>query len=126
MDQFVAQTFHDFAQRQYELETKDGIQRMQTIAELLVEIAPKRPQGYNDLAAVKVTTEDWAGVQELLEKAVAIAPQDEIVWLNLGDNSIRLGRIAKAGEAYRHVLKTTKNKDYRRAAREGLEKLKGK
>lgn len=32
----------------------------------------------------------------------------------------------KAEEAYRHVLKTTRNKEYQRAAREGLEKLKGR
>ena len=91
-----------------------------------MEVAPNRPQGYNDLAVVKGTAHDWAGMQELLAKAAAVAPQDELVRLNLADNSIRLGRIEKAREAYQHVLETTKDKEYQRAAREGLEKLKGR
>jgi tetratricopeptide (TPR) repeat protein len=120
VDQFVAEKLHSFAARQYERENDDGIKRMQTIAELLVEVAPNRPEGYNDLAVVKGVSEDWPGMQELLEKAVAIAPQDALVWINLGDNSIRLGRTKRAEEAYQHVLKTTKNNDYQHAARDGL------
>ena len=124
-EQFVAEKFHSFALRQYERENEDGIQRMQTIAQLLVEVAPNCPEGFNDLAIVKGVAKDWAGMQELLEKAAAVAPRDDLVWLNLGDNSLRLDRKERAAAAYRHVLKITKNKEYQRAAREGLEKLNG-
>ena len=123
LDEFVASKFHSFALRQYEREDEDGMKRMQAIAELLVEVAPNRPEGYNDLAAVKGTSQDWAGMQALLEKAVAVAPQDGLVWLNLGDNSVRLGRTDRAREAYRHVLKITKDKDSRRAAQDALREL---
>ena len=123
LDEFVASKFHSFALRQYERENEDGMKRMQAIAELLVEVAPNRPEGYNDLAAVKGTSEDWAGMQALLEKAVAVAPRDGLVWLNLGDNSVRLGRTDRAREAYRHVLKITKDKDSRRAAQDALREL---
>lgn len=124
LDKFVAEKFHSFAVRQYERENEDGIKRMEIIAGLLVELAPKRAEGYNDLAIVKGVAKDWAGMQERLEKAAAVAPEDALVWLNLGDNSVRLGQTARAREAYGRALKTTKNKDYQRAAREGLAKLK--
>ncbi len=123
VDAFVAQKLHSYALRQYELETAEGVQRMETIAQLMIETAPRQPQGYNDLAIVRGVAKDWAAMQELLEKAAAIAPKDALVWMNLADNSLRLGRRTRAKEAYRQVLKTATNDEWKRDAKAALQKL---
>ena len=121
--EFVAEQLHSFAMRQYEQETPDGDRRFLEISKLLVETCPKSAKGYNDVAVGYGLTKDWKAMQPVLEKAAEIAPDDAIVWMNLGDNSSRLEKKAAARKAYERVLGLKPKPDMLKDAQEKLAKL---
>ncbi len=121
---FVVLKFHSFALHQYEQETPATDAHFGEIARLMVEAAPGQAESYNDLAISFGLTKDYAHMQEALEQGVKIAPKDWLVWLNLGDNSLRLGLIPRARECFGAVLKGKADEASKEAARKALQNLK--
>ena len=122
-EEFVADKLHSFAMRQYERENPDGDRRFLEIGKLLVETCPKSAKGYNDVAIGYGLAKDWKAVQPVQEKAAEIAPEDSIVWMNLGDNSVRLGNKPAARKAYERVLELKPDPEMLMDVREKLAKL---
>jgi len=54
------------------------------------------------------------------EKAAAVAPDDTLVWMNLGDNFVRLKDKPGARQAYQHVLDLNPPEELRATARKKL------
>ena len=122
-EEFVAGQLHSFAMRQYEKETPEGDRQLLEIGKLLVETCPKSVKGYNDVAIAYVLAKDWKAAQTVFEKAAEIAPDDSIVWMNLGDNSARLGNKPAARKAYERVLELKPKPEMLKDVREKLAKL---
>jgi tetratricopeptide (TPR) repeat protein len=102
--EFLADKLHSFAIQQFELENKAADLRFFEIAQITVRACPNSPKGYNDLAVYHGLSKNWKAAQPVLEKAAQVAPDDALVWMNLGDNSVRLHRDDMARTAYQHVL----------------------
>lgn len=122
-NEFLADKLHSFARQQFELETKASDQRFFEIAQMTVRACPKSPKGYNDVAIYHGLTKNWKAVQPVLEKAVAVAPDDALVWLNLGDNCVRLGKMEPARKAYQRVVELKTDDRMVKAAQQKLEEL---
>ena len=122
-EEFIAGTLHDFAMRQYEKETPEADGRFLAIAKLIVETCPKSAKGYNDLAIGFSLGKNWDAAQSVLEKGVEVAPDDSILWMNLGDNSVKAGKKDVARKAYRHVIEMKPDKEMLEDAEKKLLKL---
>jgi tetratricopeptide (TPR) repeat protein len=103
-DAFLADKLHSFAHQQFELEDNAANQRFFEIAQITARACPKSPKGYSDLAVFHGRSKNWKAAQPVLEKAAEVAPDDALVWMNLGDNSQRLGKADAARNAYQHVI----------------------
>ena len=103
-DVFLAEKLHSFAAEQFQMENKAADQRFFEIAQILVRACPKSPMGYNDIAVYHGLTKNWKAAQPVLEKAASVAPDDALVWMNLGDNCVRLGKTDAGRKAYQHVI----------------------
>ncbi len=102
--EFLADKLHGFAHEQFELENKAADQRFFEIAQIIVRACPKSAKGYNDVAVFHGLSKNWKAAQPVLEQAAAIAPDDALVWINLGDNCARMGKTDAARKAYQHVV----------------------
>ena len=122
-DVFLADKLHSFARQQFDHESKGADQRFFEIAQMTARACPKSPKGYNDLAAYHGLSENWKAAQFLLERAAKVAPDDALVWMNLGDNSQRLGRAEVARNAYQHVIDLQSNPALVKDAQAKLEAL---
>ncbi len=120
---FVADKLHSFALRQFEQETKEGDARLFAIAKIAIAACPKSAKGYNDAAIYHGLTKNWKAAQPMLEKAAAVAPEDTLVWMNLGDNFVRLKDKAGARKAYQRVLDLNPPEELRADARKKLDEL---
>src|SRR5262249_15718497 len=119
----LADKLHSFARQQFELETKASDQRFFEIAQMTVRACPKSAKGYNDVAVYNGLTKNWKAAQPALEKGVEVAPGDALVWLNLGDNCVRLGKTDAARKAYQQVVELKTDDRLIKAALEKLEEL---
>lgn len=122
-EEFIAGTLHDFAIRQYEKETPEGDGRFLAIAKLIVETCPKSAKGYNDLAIGYSLGKNWEAAQPVLEKGVEVVPDDSILWMNLGENSVKAGKKDVARKAFKHVIEMKPAKEMMEDAKGKLEKL---
>jgi hypothetical protein len=122
-NEFLADKLHSFARQQFELETKASDQRFFEIAQMTVRACPKSPKGYNDVAVYHGLTKNWKAAQPVLEKAVTVAPDDALVWMNLGDNCVRLGKTDAGRKAYQRVVELKTDEGLVKAAQERLEEL---
>ena len=122
-EEFLADKLHSFAHQQFELETKASDQRFFEVAQMAVRACPKSPKGYNDVAVYHGLTKNWKAAQPVLEKAAAMAPDDALVWMNLADNCVRLGKTDAARKAYEHVVELKADDELVKAAQAKLEDL---
>lgn len=120
---FVASKLHSYALHQFEKETPETDARFHTVAKLIVASFPDSALGHNDLAIFHGLKKNWRAVQTALEAAAKAAPEDALVWANLGDNSVRLSNAKRARTAYEKVIAL--NSDLRMVthAQAGLAKL---
>jgi Flp pilus assembly protein TadD len=68
-------------------------------------------------------SENWKEAQPVLEKAAAVAPDDSLVWMNLGENCERLGKTDEARKAFQKVLDLKPEGELKQAAEVALKKL---
>jgi tetratricopeptide (TPR) repeat protein len=122
-EEFIAGQLHSFAIKQFRLENPQADERFREIAELTVQACPKSAKGYNDMAVYYGLSENWKGAQPVLEKASEVAPDDALVWMNLGDNCVRLGQPDAARKAYQKVLDLKPDAELKQAAEAALKKL---
>jgi tetratricopeptide (TPR) repeat protein len=121
--EFLADKLHSFAHQQFDIETKASDQRFFEIAQMTVRACPKSPKGYNDVAVYHGLSKNWKAAQPVLEKAVAVAPDDALVWMNLGDNCQRLGKPDAARKAYQRVVELRPDAALARDAQAKLDSL---
>jgi tetratricopeptide (TPR) repeat protein len=122
---FVAGKLHSYALHQFEKESPETDARFHQVAQLIVATFPDSAIGHNDLAVFHGVTKNWREAQKALEAAAKVAPDDALVWANIGDNSLRLGDPKRARSAYEKVI--TLDSDPRMAAhaKAALAKLSG-
>lgn len=100
---------HELALDHYHRQTKQGLAQFFKIAQLMVEEFPRQAVPWNDLSVYYDGIEDWPNRQKVLEKAMAITPEDSVVLFNFGSNSRRLGLTERAAAAFRKVIELNKD-----------------
>jgi tetratricopeptide (TPR) repeat protein len=103
-DVLLADKLHSFAIAQFDLQNEAADKRFFEIAQLVVRACPKSAKGYNDIAVFHGLSKNWKAAQPALEKASQVAPDDALVWMNLGENCDRLGKTDAARRAFQQVI----------------------
>lgn len=96
------------------------------IARLVIEIFPKRPHGYNAMAALESFKENWPEVKKWLEQALQQDPKDSLVIKNLGLCYERLENMDLAIEQYEKVVQLNNDPEFVEFAQTKLKKLRPK
>jgi hypothetical protein len=120
---FVAGKLHSYALHQFHRETPEGDAHFHKLATLLAEAFPNEALGHNDLAVFYGLSRNWKAAQKPLEAAARVAPDDALVWSNLGDNCIRLGDQKRARAAFEKVIELNSDPKLTAHAKTELEKL---
>lgn len=101
---FLAEKLQGFALQMFDRQTGPADHIFFQIATLMATELPALPHGFNNLAVYHGLQKDWPAAQKALEQAAIVAPDDALVWANLGDNSVRLKLKTRARECYERVL----------------------
>jgi len=113
-----------YAREHFEKETAYDDNAGVQVAQLLIRKFPKYAQGYNLMAAAASFKGDWKGSVLWLDKALAVAPADSLVWANKGRGLEKLKDPAGARKCYEKIIQLNNDPDYVKAAKEELMKLK--
>jgi tetratricopeptide (TPR) repeat protein len=114
-----------YAREHLEKGTAQDTKAAEEIARLLVRLYPKRAHGYNLLAVVSSERGDLPKMRQQLEAALAVAPDDVLVLMNLAQCLERLGDRPAAIAQYRRVLTLTHDREFADHARARLTALGG-
>jgi tetratricopeptide (TPR) repeat protein len=121
VEKFVPEKLHSYGLYYYNLETAEGEKRFGAIAQIATENYPGDAVGWNDLALFRyLSNKDPKGAAECLEKAAAIDPSDMVVQFNLAKFYSDSGEQAKAKAIYEHIIKTSKDPERVKAAKQKL------
>lgn len=82
-----------------------------------VHIDPRSATAYNGLGVIAAERRDWPAALANWERAVAIDPGDYQALYNLGDASLRLGRVADARKYWQRYLEKAPARDAADAVR---------
>lgn len=104
-------------------ESKEGDERAKKIAELAIKYYPKHPYAYNTLATIYSYDENWAKAREYLEKALAVAPRDTLVMVNLGEVLAKTGDTAASRKMMEQAIAASPDSENAEYAREFLKEL---
>lgn len=87
VDELAVKVLNQYGREHFEA---DEPEPAKAVAELLVELYPKRAQGYNLLGYYQATREDWTAARREFQRALAVAPDDKLVKENIAECDRRL------------------------------------
>ncbi len=113
-----------FANRSFQRSTPAGDRAFHELAGLDVQAFPDLRYGYN-LLGIYYTTVDKNPrlAQENFGRALAIAPADSLIWINVGLVRSRNGEKKEAAAAFQKVVELNNNAECVQQAKEELAKL---
>lgn len=120
-DQVISRIFHS---AHLELMKKGELQSTEVMlasAQLMTRAIPNDPIAWNDLVSVQYTLGNKQGAYSAAERAYALAPDDEVIVLNLATLSLDLGRRDRAIELNRWLLTNARDPNIFERAQAELE-----
>lgn len=122
--QFIPSLMQDYTWSYFESGTPEGRRLGRALCEAIIRAYPKHVFAYNVLGGIYKKEGDDAVSLKYFAMAHEIAPNDQIVTMNLANTYRRLGDTAKAERYFKQVLAAKPDKEIREMAESALSDMK--
>lgn len=122
--EFVPILMQEYTWGYYESDTPEGRRLGRTLCEAIIRAYPDHVYAYNVLGGIYKDEGDDAASLKYFAMAHEIAPDDQIVTMNLANTYRRLGDTAKAERYFKQVLAAKPDKEIREMAESALSDMK--
>lgn len=122
--QFIPSLMQDYTWSYFESGTPEGRRLGRALCEAIIRAYPKHVFAYNVLGGIYKKEGDDAASLKYFAMAHEIAPNDQIVTMNLANTYRRLGDTAKAERYFKQVLAAKPDKEIREMAESALSDMK--
>lgn len=124
--QFIPSLMQDYTWGFFDSDTPKGRRLGRELCEAIIRAYPDHVYAYNVLGGIYKDEGDDAASLKYFALAHQIAPDDEIVMVNLANAYIRSGDTKKAERLFNQALAAKPDKEVREIAERGLNYLKGR
>jgi tetratricopeptide (TPR) repeat protein len=112
LEDYQVDMLNNYAREHFEKENASNDAAGVAVAKLLIELFPKRAQGYNLLAAAASYRKDWTECVAWLDKALQADPKDSLVLFNKAHALEELGQKGRAVVIYRRIIELNNDEKY--------------